>query len=306
MNFSTNQVLHFYVNDAAINSVVKVGNKYADGTFSLEITDGTHTVLRSDKIENVLWVKKATAAKQRTPYMEATLQFDATVNGGNPVAGENYIVTVAYPSIGGVGIEAWTTKTASAYADGEKDSAAIMKELADAFNEAFEADGILTASAVGAALTITQSDLATDTFEAGIRPAYVVNFTVRANKVTLEGLEVDWLSKDSFKVKASKTLSMSGSYKLADMEYFALGERGDEYRTIGWPNVAYKSKDYYKINPAKDYDVYTIHYCAIGSNANYKMEKEIVIATVGAIEGLDDALKALGAKIAVDGVVGGE
>jgi hypothetical protein len=297
MNFSTNQVLHFYVNDPAVNSVVAVGSKkFADGAFSLEVSDSTG-VLRSDKIENVMWVKKATAAKQVTPYMEANLQFSADVNEGAPIAGQNYIVRVSYPSVGGTGIEAWTTKTATAYAKASSTAETILEELATALNEAFAADGVLVATADGSTLNITQSDLATKTFEAGVRPAYAVQFTVTAAKVVADGEEVDWLTEDSFKVTANTELGISGSYKLADMEYFALGERGDEYRMMGWPNVAFKSKDYYKIDVAKDYDVYTIHFASVGANANHKMEKEIVIATIGEVAGLEAALTALGAKV---------
>lgn len=297
MNFSTNQVLHFYVNDPAINSVVAVGSKkFADGAFSLEVSDNTG-VLRSDKIENVMWVKKATAAKQATPYMEANIQFSADVNEGAPIVGQNYIVRVSYPSVGGAGIEAWATKTASVYAKPSSTAQSVLEELATALNEAFATDGVLVAEVKDSSLNITQSDLATKTFEAGVRPAYAVQFTVTAARVIEDGEEVDWATEDSFKVTPSTKSSISGSYKLADMEYFALGERGDEYRMMGWPNVAFKSKDYYKIDVAKDYDVYTIHFAAVGANANHKMEKEIVIATVGEVAGLEAALQALGATI---------
>ena len=300
MNFSTNQVLHFYVNDAAINSVVKVGNKYADNTFSLEITDGTKTVLRSDKIENVLWVKKATAAKQRTPYMEATLQFDATVNGGNPVAGENYIVTVAYPSIGGVGIEGFTTKVATAYASVGATTKAIVAELAKNLNAAFEADGVLVATIEGegkTTLVITQTDIAEKFYERGVRPVTIADFNVIAAPVIEDGEEVNWLKTTI----AKSDKGVKGSYKLADMEYFALGERGDEYRMMGYPNYV---KTTYRIDLAKEYDVYNIHYAYKGSNdQSHKSEKDLIIAVPtgddNTITGLDTALSALGVTLKV-------
>lgn len=311
MNFSTNQVLHFYVNDATAKSTVNVGTKFPDGSFSLVLTndgaspaaDGKNIILKSDKIENVLWAKKATAKKLRTPYMQATLQFDSTVNGGNPVADQDYIVKVSYPSIGGVGVEAYVTKVASARGASAQE---IFETLAKDLNDAFEADGVLKASTDEAKLVITQTSLAVDTFEAGVRPAYVVDFAVNANEIMLDGEYKVWLTKDSFVTKETVieesegvVAGISGSFKLADMEYFAMGERGDEYRQLEWPNVIYQSKNYYKIDTAKEYDVITIHYAAVGANANHKMEKDIVIACANGVvpTGLVAAIEALGVTV---------
>jgi hypothetical protein len=64
--------------------------------------------------------------------------------------------------------------------------------------------------------------------------------------------------------------------KVADMEYFSMGERGDIYRNAGWPNV---TKTQYLVDPSLDYDVYDIHYAYVGSNeAVQKSEKDITIA----------------------------
>lgn len=291
MNFSTNQVMQFYVSDDAAKSVVTVGNKFKDGSFSLQVSsdaEATKPILRTDKIENVMWVKKATTDQFATPTVEATVTLDTNVNEGTPIAGQDYVIRVSYPSVN-QGAEAWVTKTAGVHV--VNTTTDVLAELAKNLNEALAVDGILKAEDTEAGLLISQDiDLAVETFEPGVRPVEAVQFDVVVNKVVSEGEEKDWAS-----VKKAAGAVISGAYKLADMEYFAMGERGDEYRMIGWPNNAFKPKS--KIDVAKTYTVYTIHYAAVGANANHKMEKEIVIAATGTIANLESALTALGVTI---------
>jgi flavin reductase (DIM6/NTAB) family NADH-FMN oxidoreductase RutF len=86
-------------------------------------------------------------------------------------------------------------------------------------------------------------------------------------------------------------------------EYFALGERGDEYRQMGWPAVTYDAD--YKIDPkaAQEYDVLVVHYAFAGSNdQSHLSEKDLIIAAPTAEGGnanlltLVTELKKLGGK----------
>ena len=86
-NFSTNQVMQFYVHDDGHKLVVD--KKFADGSFSMAITtngavptsDGktTNAIGRTDKIENVMWATLTKAEKLKTPYKKVTLEFKAEV-----------------------------------------------------------------------------------------------------------------------------------------------------------------------------------------------------------------------------------
>ena len=53
------------------------------------------------------------------------------------------------------------------------------------------------------------------------------------------------------------------SHKVADMEWFFLGNRGDQYRNMGWPNVVSTE---YAVNPenAYGYDIVTLEYGKAG------------------------------------------
>jgi hypothetical protein len=298
--------MQFYVHDG--DHLLVVDKKFADGSFSMAITtdgavptsDGktTNAIGRTDKIENVMWATLTKAANLKTPYKEATLTFNAKVNEGAPIVGQDYIVKVSYPAIGGVGIEGFTTKVATAYASADATTATIVAELVENLNAAFEADGVLEAK-VGkteAELVITQTNIAEKSYERGVRPVTIADFNVIAAPVIEDGEEVNWLDVT---IASSTTAFVKGGYKLADMEYFALGERGDEYRMMGYPNYV---KTTYRINPAEEYDVYNIHYAYKGSNdQSHKSEKDLIIAVPAGdiITGLDTALSALGVTLKV-------
>lgn len=54
-----------------------------------------------------------------------------------------------------------------------------------------------------------------------------------------------------------------------------MGERGDQYRNIGWPNVIETT---YLVDPADEYSVLDIHYAYVGSNEGVqKSERDITL-----------------------------
>ena len=86
---------------------------------------------------------------------------------------------------------------------------------------------------------------------------------------------VDDLIWGTVTTEKSDTLVGNGK-KMADLEYFLLGERGDQYRKIGWPNDI---ETVGMIDPSKEYDVLEIHYAFTDTGVNsYRTEKDITIA----------------------------
>ncbi len=68
------------------------------------------------------------------------------------------------------------------------------------------------------------------------------------------------------------------------MEYFYMGERGDQYRNIGWPNVISTK---YLVDPTAEYNTIDLHYAYQGSAEDIqKSEKDITLAIVK----VDDSL----------------
>jgi hypothetical protein len=69
-----------------------------------------------------------------------------------------------------------------------------------------------------------------------------------------------------------------------------MGERGDIYRNVGWPNVI--PTKYLVVDETKDYDVLDIHYYYEGAGENpQKSEKDITIVAEAAI--MDKLVEAL-------------
>lgn len=278
-NFSTNQVMQFYVASKA-----PVVSTIPGRGVSLNI-DGKKT----DIIENVLWGKLTTADALATPCKEVTVKINKVVKG------ENHIVRVSYPEVFGVGKESWTTKTVVGQTtDSNPDTLqSILKGQLDAILPPYIA---VEESPSGVIKFTANPD--TTGYKRGIRPVVMPDFEVSVNTVVEEGEDVQWAEITVGKA----TTTVSGKFKLADMEYFALGERGDEYRQMGWPAVTYDAD--YKIDPkvAQEYDVLVVHFAFAGSNdQSHLSEKDLIIAAptdkeLTILTNIVTALKPLGGK----------
>lgn len=92
--------------------------------------------------------------------------------------------------------------------------------------------------------------------------------------------------------------SIVNSKLMADYEYFYMGERGDQYRMVGFPNYIPTT---YLVDPtnAYGYDTVAIHFAYVGANHSVqKSEKDITILVPRASTDNDssDELLAVGAK----------
>ena len=276
-NFSTNQVMQFY----ALEGVTASVKKYA-------LEDATVVVFKegdedrvSDKIKNVMWGKLTTADALAKPYKKVTI----TAKSVTP--DNDYVIRVSYPEVAGLGVEGWTTKTAVAHAVEGTTAEAVYTELAANLKKALGTDGVLEVSAEGG-VNIFPAD-ATKNYKRGVRPVVIPEFEVYTNLLE-DGTA--WAEKE---VGESDLPAVTGGYKLADMEYFAMGERGDQYRMMGYPDVIDTD---YKIDPKKEYDVLVVHYAYKGANeGDYKSEKDLIIA--GAKGSLDALAKAIETAVGV-------
>ena len=290
-NFSTNQVMQFYVTESDVYSIVPCDNK----AFKIYFKDYDIT---SDKIENVEWAKFTLAEDLKPKAKKMIISF-----AGDAVVGEDYAVKVSYPEVGGAGVESWTTKTAVAHAGKGATKATVIAELKKQLTKVLGVDDVLTVvddvTTGGIAIMPNITPEFLKTYEVGVRPIVIPDFNVTVNQITDEGELTNWVALDELTqqipVEYIPTEIPSG-YKLADMEYFALGERGDEYRMAAYPNhIKYD----YKIDPTKPYNVYNIHYSYKGANdQSHKSEKDIIIATLGSVlGGIETALLNLGVTI---------
>ena len=265
-NFSTNQVMQFY----ALEGVTASVKKYALEDATVIIFKEGNEDRVSDKIKNVMWGKLTTADALAKPYKKVTI----TAKSVTP--DNDYVIRVSYPEVAGLGVEGWTTKTAVAQAVEGTTPEAVYTELAANLKKALGTDGVLEVSAEGG-VNIFPAD-ATKNYKRGVRPVVIPEFEVYTNLLE-DGTA--WAEKE---VGESDLPAVTDGYKLADMEYFAMGERGDQYRMMGYPDVI---ETEYKIDPKKEYDVLVVHYAYKGTNeGDYKSEKDLIIA--GAKGSLDE------------------
>lgn len=295
MVFSTNQARHFYVATAATGTAV--------GTLIAKATDDKSHVYfkyvgkggetRSDLIEvkNIIYAKAKDASAMARPLKGYTVTLDSEVNEGAPISGQDYILNISFTQFSSLGDESTYEKYGMVHATKGMTESDFYKTLAISLAKNFsreltqlvkftleDTDGTgveVTASTKAEDLTDTYVSLTIDEVEQdwvkGVKASVPVYFTVIPTTVTYEGDEVVWGVVEN----AESEVSVGNGKVIADMEYFYMGERGDIYRNLGWPNVVPTE---YMVDPTLTYHTLDIHYAYVGSNESVqKSEKDITI-----------------------------
>nr|DAJ95053.1 MAG TPA: Structural protein [Crassvirales sp.] len=297
--FSVNQVRQLYVatslktphvlaSDAAGSIAVKNDTVKSHLYFEYK---GADNLMRSDLIDtkNILYAKATDATAMAHNLKSVTIALDSNVNGGAPVAGQDYILRIAFKQYVGMSDEDQYFKYGMVHAYAGMSASEFYKVLAVSLVKNFSREivplikiEIKTASATTEVTPTTKVADLKDTYTGvvvteveqpwrlGVMAQTPVYFTVQSVPVTVNGDERHW---------ATLTESTSGSIgngkTIADLEYFCMGERGDQYRQIGWPHNIPTT---YLVDPTKTYCVFDIHYAYVGSNESVqKSEKTITI-----------------------------
>lgn len=297
--FSVNQVRQLYVatslktphvlaSDAAGSIAVKNDTVKSHLYFEYK---GADNLMRSDLIDtkNILYAKATDATAMAHNLKSVTVALDSNVNGGAPVAGQDYILRIAFKQYVGMSDEDQYFKYGMVHAYAGMSASEFYKVLAVSLAKNFSREivplikiEIKTASATTEVTPTTKVADLKDTYTGvvvteveqpwrlGVMAQTPVYFTVQSVPVTVNGDERHW---------ATLTESTSGSIgngkTIADLEYFCMGERGDMYRQVGWPHNIPTT---YLVDPTKTYCIFDIHYAYVGSNESVqKSEKTITI-----------------------------
>ena len=297
--FSVNQVRQLYVATAfktphvlASNAAgsIAVKNDAAKSHLYFEYK-GADNLMRSDLIDtkNILYAKATDATAMAHDLKSVTIALDSNVNGGAPVAGQDYILRIAFKQYVGMSDEDQYFKYGMVHAYAGMDASEFYKVLAVSLAKNFSREvvplikiEIKTASATTEVTPTTKVADLTGTYTGvviteveqpwrlGVMAQTPVYFTVQSVPVTVNGDERYWAT-----LTESTSGSISNGKTIADLEYFCMGERGDMYRQVGWPHNIPTT---YLVDPAKAYCVFDIHYAYVGSNESVqKSEKTITI-----------------------------
>lgn len=320
--FSTNQVRQLYVatelkegaahvlaTDQAGAIALKTDNAKSHMYFEYK---GAGGLTRSDliSIENVLYAKATPASALSRKLKKVTVTLDRTVNDGNPIAGQDYILRIVFRQYLGMSDEDQYQKYGMVHAYAGMTPSDFYKTLAISLAKNFSRELVpLVKFKVGNTEVTPNTKLADiagiadslvieeveQPWTLGTQEQVPVYFEVYPTTVTFNSDERIWGETE----KEDSNATVKDGHIIADLEYFCMGERADQYRNIGWPN-SIPTK--YLVDPTKEYHVLDLHYAYVGSNESVqKSEKDITIVSTdkAVINGLVNAINtATGMEVA--------
>lgn len=277
-------------------------------------------IVASDKIDikNVISAK-ATASKDLAhELVRYSVILDADVSA-TPVAGQNYILRLAFRQYIGLSEEDQYFKYGEVIARSGMTASDFYKKMAISLAKNLENKTESTplvniylnsAAADGTDVPVTattkESDLnkndynkiiieeAEQPWVLGMMPQAFIPFTPQFLTITVDGEDRLW---GVATVVTSKKTVPDG-HLIADLEYFCMGARGDIYRGMGYPNII---KTTYLVDPTQEYDTLDIsYYWAGGAEDVQKSPRTITLVTVA-----DDSHTAMNALIKAINTVSG-
>lgn len=321
--FSTNQVRQLYVakalktthvlaSDAAGSIAVK--NDTAKNHLYFEYK-GADNLMRSDLIDikNILYAKVTDADAMAHELKSVTVTLDTNVNGGAPVAGQDYILRIAFSQYVGMSDEDQYFKYGMVHAYAGMNADEFYKVLAQSIaknfsreaaplikievhSEATKSKGGFDAKGYMEVTPSTKDTGATNS----TNPYYDGTSAVISDidSIRITEVEQPWklgimaqtpvyftvqpttvLVNGDDRIWGTVTEGTNGTVgngkAIADLEYFCMGERGDIYRGVGFPHNIVTT---YLVDPTKTYYTFDIHYAYVGNNESVqKSEKDITI-----------------------------
>ena len=309
---SVNQVRHFFNLDAYDSIEVKSvkENDVVTGIFLQCMKDGK-VVLTSDTVKKgayKAWITSAEA--MRKPLKQAVLKLDTSVNGGTPVAGQDYIVDVMISNYICMADESTLVKFGAVHATNNMTASAFYLELAKSLARNFSRDVnkffeiYLEGDASAKEVTVTSMHTGTFTgvvlkevsqekdYVRGEVPVNTVNFQVLPKTIINDGDEVNPFTvadNGSVAITVQSGKYIGNGYEIADTEYFCMGERGDQYRQMGYPRTI---RTKYTVDETKEYNVLDINFYFVGRGVDaQKSEKMITVVSTESLEELQGQIE---------------
>ena len=306
--FSTNQVRQLYVVDNVVSSESALAT--AGDVLAKKIGDDIYfkyvgalgDTMRTDIVnqKQLIYTSVATSDKLAYKLKGQKITLNPNVNGGKPIEGRDYILRVLFSEYIGISPVDKTLKYGTVHITPGMTASDFYAEMAYALmqSQKKEPNPIMNIAVIVSGTfegnEISDTDTLQDVkdmgtiegiviFEAGqpwhlgVMPQGVIKIDAQVTRITYNG-------DDSIFWGVVEDATMPSGYvlpegqKIADLEYFCMGERGDQYRNAGWPNVIPTK---YLVDPTAEYDLYTIHYAYVGEGTHQeKSEKDIQFAVL--------------------------
>lgn len=317
--YSVNQVRHLYVVKGlktgdtlpAVAGDILLKVDTAKSTMYFQYFSPAGVIESSDKIDikNITYAKSTSSQALVKKLDRYQVVLDSTINSGAPVAGQDYLLRLAFRQYVGLSPEDQYWKFGMVHAVSGMTASDFYKAMALSLAEniAREATPLVTIYLVAgddAYTTVTNdTDPATLTgtytgiqieqvaqdWILGVMPQGYIPFAVQPTNITFEGDERIWGTVTTI----TPINFVQNGHDIADLEYFTMGARGDFYRNMGWPNVIHTT---YLVDPTQKYDTLDIsYYWAGGAEDVQKSPRTITLVTVD--DGRHTVMKALIAAI---------
>ena len=306
--FSTNQVRQLYVVDNVVSSesaLATAGDVFAKKSgddIYFKYVGALGDTMRTDIVnqKQLIYTSVATSDKLAYKLKGQKITLNPNVNGGKPIEGRDYILRVLFSEYIGISPVDKTLKYGTVHITPGMTASDFYAEMAYSLmqSQKKEPNPIMYVAVIVSGTfegnVISDTDTLQDVkdmgtiegiviFEAGqpwhlgVMPQGVIKIDAQVTRITYNG-------DDSIFWGVVEDATMPSSYvlpegqKIADLEYFCMGERGDQYRNAGWPNVIPTK---YLVDPTAEYDLYTIHYAYVGEGTHQeKSEKDIQFAVL--------------------------
>lgn len=301
MNFSTNQVMQFYcVSEAP--TIQKLGESGKETHAFLEVANAAGETVRTDLIQlgHITDVKYKAYNADTRPLSGYGVVLNSSVNSGAPVAGQEYIIRVMVR--GTIGEECTYTKQASYVAKTGDTAGVALAALAgnlllnltedypifELYDTTVGSAYKLSATVVNGAIVLKKNGTTVTSvskliiaepkpfWKLGTFPEQTMNLVVSTCPIIVSSVETpDWATID--KVSAG---TLPNTHIVADMEYFAEGEKGAD--DVHGFSIITNGNVKLAVNPddTNGYNVLTVQYYHTGArDAVQKSERTLVIAS---------------------------
>ena len=256
---------------------------------------GQGGLVASDKIDvcNIRYVKQTAAADMRDVLKNHTVKVTEVS------AGQVYEIKVLVHNYIGLGANDYTYRFGLYKAKKTDDAAAIAAGLAadlqtslglddpsNALDPTHYKEQLMTVTVSGDTITISEVE---QFWQLGKFPVVQCPLDIQLNGIVTddEYQTFEWATIDE---DTPTTLNNEGK-KIAELEYFTHGWRGDFYRNVGWPR---NIDTQYMVNPASSYDLIDIHYFYQGTGVSSQLsEKEITLVVPAGNESILSAITTL-------------
>ena len=306
--FSTNQVRQLYVVDNVVSSESALAT--AGDVLAKKIGDDIYfkyvgalgDTMRTDIVnqKQLIYTSAATSDELAYKLKGQKITLNPNVNGGKPIEGRDYLLRVLFSEYIGISPVDKTLKYGTVHITPGMTASDFYAEMAYSLmqSQKKEPNPIMNVAVIVSGTfegnVISDTDTLQDVkdmgtiegiviFEAGqpwhlgVMPQGVIKIDAQVTRITYNGDDtIFWGVVEDATMPSSYVLPEG--QKIADLEYFCMGERGDQYRNAGWPNVIPTN---YLVDPMADYDLYTIHYAYVGEGTHQeKSEKDIQFAVL--------------------------